>query len=316
FWVKGDGSNHLGALQFVWNEDYAQRYDYGFSISGTEWTKITVLWSDLIPALSNANSKPLDPKGDRQPSKLGAMWIGKWWYWRDYAAHSYALDDFRLEPTIAQETKDYRPAGAPLARVHAKLKAGKPITVVTMGDSLTDYKHNSNSQTNWPKFFTAAIKETYKSDVTLENPAIGGTELRQNLTMMPRWLVVQPKPDLVTVCFGGNDYASGMRGEMFTAAMKDAIQRIRRATKGESDILVITSMPSVESWDTMNELAEACRVAAKDQNAGLCDGFSVFHEVGKDNKERLFADDKVHLGKPGQEAMSKAVVDAIEKNAK
>jgi lysophospholipase L1-like esterase len=316
FWVKGDGSAHSGCLHVVWNEDYAQRYDVAFPLSNKDWTKVIVAWSDLTPSLSNANSKPLDPKGDRPPSKLGAMWVGKWWYWRDCAAHSFAIDDVRLEPTIEQDTKDYRPAGAPLARVYAKLKAGMPITVVTMGDSLTDYKHNSNQKTNWPTFFKAALKDTYKSDATIDNPAIGGTELRQNLTMIPNWVATTPKPDLVTVCFGGNDWNGGMRGEMFTATMKEAIQRIRRVTKGEADVLVITTLPGVETWDTTAELAEACRVAAKDEKAGLCDASAVFHELGKTDKERLYHTDKVHLGKPGQEAMAKAVLDAIEANGK
>lgn len=316
FWVKGDGSTHAGCLQFIWNEDYAQRYSFAFSLSSKEWTKVTVAWSDLIPTLSNADSKPLDPKGDRQPSKLGGLWVGKWWFWRDCAAHSFAIDDMRLEPTIAQDPKDYRPPGAPLARVYAKLKAGKPITVVTMGDSLTDYKHNSNSQTNWPTFFTLATKDLYKTDVTIDNPAIGGTELRQNLLMLSNWTTKTPKPDLVTVCFGFNDWNSGMRGPAFTATVTDAIKRIRRATKGEADVLVITTVPAIETWDSAAELAVACRVAAKDQKAGLCDTWAVFHELGTADKERLYHADKVHLGKPGQEAFAKAVLAAIESNGK
>jgi len=27
FWLKGDGSKHFGCIQFIWNEDYAARYD-------------------------------------------------------------------------------------------------------------------------------------------------------------------------------------------------------------------------------------------------------------------------------------------------
>ena len=65
--------------------------------------------------LANPGSVPLDPKGERPPSKLGALWFGKWWYWSNYAAHSYAIDDIRLEPTIAQ-AEIALPVGAPLAR--------------------------------------------------------------------------------------------------------------------------------------------------------------------------------------------------------
>src|SRR5205085_11470848 len=86
FWVKGDGSKHLGGLELVWNEDFSVRYGFAFPIDGTEWTKVVVPWRDLIPETANARAKPLGADGNA-PSKLGALWFGKWWYWRDYAAH-------------------------------------------------------------------------------------------------------------------------------------------------------------------------------------------------------------------------------------
>ena len=91
--------------------------------------------------------------------------------------------------------------GAPLARVLAKLKAGQPITVVTMGDSLTDLSHNSNREHNWPTMFQSQLAAKYGSKVTLVDPAMGGTELRQNLVVLPRWVSKSPNPDLVTIPF-------------------------------------------------------------------------------------------------------------------
>ena len=316
FWVKGDGSNHLGGLELIWNNDYAQRYACAFPIDSTEWKKIMVPWRDLLPETSQAGIKPLDPKNGNAPSKLGSLNFGKWWYWRDYEANSYSIDDIALEPTIELDTDEYLPKGPPLERVLAKLKAGKPITVVTMGDSLTDYSHNSNRKTNWPTMLKTQIKEKYGSEVTIVNPALGGTELRQNLVLIPRWVSTNPEPDLVTVCFGGNDWASGMRGEAFYATQKDAIARIRRATHGKSDVLIVTTCPSVENWDTVIELAGACRKAAKEMNAGLADTYAAFHTEGNTDKARLFADDKVHLGMAGQTLFAKTVVDAIEKDGK
>ncbi len=312
FWVKGDGSDHLGGLQFIYDDDFAIRYDYAFPIKGTEWTKIIVPWRDLVPALPGAKARLLDPKNGNKPSKLSAFWVGKWWYWRDYAAHSFALDELRLEAKIDLDTTDYKPAGAPLARTLAKLKAGKPITVVTMGDSLTDTNHWANREVNWPALLQKQVKEKYKSEVTVHNPAIGGTQLRQNLVLIPRWLNTAPEPDLVTICFGGNDWDSGMRGEQFAETCRDAIDRVRRATKGKSDVLILTTVPGAERWTTMAELAEACRTAARDQRAGLADAEKAFHAAGKDNRERLYVNDKVHLGPPGHELMVRTVLEAIE----
>jgi lysophospholipase L1-like esterase len=194
--------------------------------------------------------------------------------------------------------------------VAAKVKAGKPITVVTMGDSLTDVRHWANKPVNWPGLFVKGLKDK-GVDVKLVNPAIGGTELRQNLVMIQTWLQAAPEPDLVTICFGANDWESGMRGEMFRETMREAIDRVRRATKGKADVLVLSTIPAVEKWTTRQELADACRAAAKKRNAGLADTEKAFLAAGAADKESLFCSDKVHLGPKGHELVSKTVIEAI-----
>jgi len=315
FWVKGDGSKTFGGLQFIWNDDYAARYDLMFPIDSTEWTKIIVPWRDLIPAMPPPSAKFLDPKTGNAPSKLSPLMFGKWWYWRDYAAHSYAIDEIRLEPKIELDTDLHLPSGAPLERVQAKLKAGKPITIVTMGDSLTDTHHWANRTINWPGLLTKKLQDR-KIDVKIVNPAIGGTELRQNLVLMPRWLAEAPEPDLVTVCFGGNDWNSGMRGPMFQETVRETIDRIRRATKGKADVLILTTVPSLEMWKTRNELGDAARAAVKERKAGLADAEKAFHDTPDDQHEKLFCSDKVHMGAPGHELLASLVMAAIESGGK
>lgn len=316
FWVKGDGSDAFGGLEFIYAEDYSVRYDYMFPIRSKEWTKIVVPWRDLIPVLPGPKCLPLDPRAGNKPSALSALWIGKWWYWGEYPAHSFAVDEIRLEPTISLDHRDYRPAGAPLARVLAKLQAHKPVTIVTVGDSLTDYHHWSNREVSWPRLLAQRLKDSYGADVTIVNPAIGGTQLRQNLVLMPRWLAKAPHPDLVTVCFGFNDWDAGMRGPEFAASYRDAIDRIRRATHGESDVLIFTTLPSVERWRTMAELAEACRTAAADRNAGLADTERAFLASGQTDKERLYGFDRTHLSPAGHEVIADAVLKAIAAGGK
>ncbi|HHN47074.1 MAG TPA: hypothetical protein ENN09_06495 [Planctomycetes bacterium] len=316
FWVKGDGSDRFGGLQFVWNEDYALRYAYAFPIDDTEWRKVVVPWRDIFPETAKPGAKLIDPKDGNAPSRLGQLWFGKWWYWRDYGPHSYAIDEIRLEPVIELDNNDYRPRGAPLERVLAKLRARKPVTMVTMGDSLTDYNHWANRQTNWPTLLAAALKQQYGGEVTIVNPAMGGTELRNNIVLIPRWAKKTPEPDLVTVCFGYNDWGSGMRGQMFHETLKEAVDRIRRATGGKADVLIITTCPAVERWDEMAELAQACRDAAKEKNAGIADIYSAFHEAGRTDRERLYCSDKTHLGPAGHEIVAKTVLDAIARGGR
>ncbi len=157
------------------------------------------------------------------------------------------------------------------------------------------------------------LHEKYKSEITLINPAIGGTQLRQNLVLMPRWLAQAPQPDLVLFCFGGNDWDAGMRGPQFQETCADAVGRVRRATKGGADVLLLTTLPAVKRWTDLAELAEACRMAAKGRKAGLADTEKAFLTAGKENRARLFASDETHLGTPGHELMAATVLEAIEK---
>ena len=81
FWVKGfNASNSWGGLQFIYNDDYALRYDCMFPVRGTNWVKLNIAWEDLIPVLPNANAHLLNPAGENRPSKLSALWFGRWWY--------------------------------------------------------------------------------------------------------------------------------------------------------------------------------------------------------------------------------------------
>ncbi len=312
FWVKGDGPDGFGGLEFIYDEDYAVRYDFVFPIKGTEWTKVSVRWSDLIPVLPGPRAKPLGGPEGNPPSKITGIWVGRWWYWGNYPAISFALDEFRLEPTIARATKPSPPQGPPLARTRAKLKAGRPITVVTMGDSLTDTRHWANREVNWPALLKSKLKKDFGSDVTIVNPAIGGTQLRQNLILMPRWLELTPTPDLVTVFFGGNDWDAGMRGPEFEKAVADAIDRIRTATNNKADVLIVTTNPAASRWTETAELAEACRKAAHDRNAGLADTYGGFHAAGNDDPNRLFVHDRVHLGPVGHEVVAETIVKALK----
>lgn len=313
FWVKGDGSQHLGGIEIIWDGNYSLRYALAFPIDNTNWRKITVRWRDLVPETSNSAALPIDANNGNAPSKLGPVWFGKWWYWRDYAAHSYTIDQIQLESKIEGDERSFRPNGDPLARVRAKLAKKQAIKIVLMGDSLTDVAHWANRTENWPAMLAEKIEAAYGVKPTIINTAIGGTELRQNMVLMPRWTGEHHDADLVIVCFGGNDWSSGMRGRMFERSNRDAIERVRRATEGGADVLLCTTCPSVERWHTMGELAEACRSAAKAENAGLADTEAAFHTAGKGvpDRERLYVRDKTHLAPAGHEVVAATVFAAL-----
>lgn len=312
FWVKGDGSNHLGGMELIWNGDYALRYSFAFPINHTDWRKVFVRWRDLVPETANKAALPIDPRTGNEPSKLGSIWFGKWWYWRDYAGHSYTIDEIRLETSLPDDNPPLRPTGAPLARCIKKISHKEPIKIVLMGDSLTDVHHWANREQNWPAMLEASLTALGLKP-TIVNTAIGGTELRQNVVLIPRWAQDDRDADLVVVCFGGNDWSSGMRGPLFEQTCLAAVDAIRRATHGRADVLLCTTCPSIERWDTMAELSAAAGAAAKAQNAGLADIDTAFHAAGKsdEGRERLFCSDKTHLAPAGHRLFAETIVSVL-----
>lgn len=306
FWVGGDGSDHLGGVELIDAGDFGRRYAAAFSIREKEWRKVVLPWRDLLPETATA---PFLGEG-MKPSAFGNLWFGKWWYWRDYAAHSYLVDEICLEPRIDLPLDPPPPDGPPLRRTAAKLKEGRPVTIVTMGDSLTDFAHWANRETNWPTLLARRIEQAYRSTVNLVNPAIGGTELKQNLILMTRWAAV--KPDMVTVLFGYNDWSSGMRAPHFRETLEVAVDRIRRMTG--ADVLLVTTVPSLERWTEMAELSQAVRETARIRNAGLADADRAFHEAGDTDpaaRAALFCRDKCHLGPEGHRRLADVVFEAL-----
>jgi hypothetical protein len=102
-----------------------------------------------------------------------------------------------------------------------------------------------------------------------------------------------------------------MRGEMFSAAMRDAVQRVRRATGGRADVLLVPTLPALEKWDTMEELAEAVHRAGREENAGIADVSAAMHAVPESSRAALFASDKTHLGAEGHRLFAATVLRAL-----
>lgn len=311
FWLKGDGSKNWGGIELIDGSDYALRYAAAFPLDSTEWQKVSIPWCDLIPELPKA--RLVGTKDGYAPSGFGNLWFGKWWTWRDYPAHSFTIDQVARESDIPIDTTDYTPAKGGVPKLLAKLEARQPVTIVTMGDSLTDKRHWANRQVVWAEVFAAKLKEAYGAEVKLVNVSRGGSQLTHGLLQMPLWLRDTPEPDLVAVWYGFNDWTDGMRGEQFQETLAFAVDRIRRLTKGKSEVLLMTTCPAFSRWDTMDEMAGAVRIVAMRKRTGLADVARAFKKVGGEEAARLklFCSDKTHLGEAGHRLAAETAVRAI-----
>ncbi|MFH1923685.1 MAG: SGNH/GDSL hydrolase family protein [Planctomycetota bacterium] len=242
------------------------------------------------------------------------VWIGKWFYWREYPACSFTIERMALEKHIDRDATDYTPPEPGLPRVLAKLKAGQPVTLVTMGDSLSDKRHWANRDKLWSEELAGKLKTAYGGEVTLVNPAIGGTTLSQNVILIPRWLREAPAPDLVILWFGGNDWDSNVRGPRYKEYLEMAVDRVRRVTKGQAEVLLLTTCPGFAAWETRNELCVAAYEVARERKTGFVDAATALHKAGSREealRRQYWAWDNVHLGPGGHDWIAETVFAAI-----
>jgi lysophospholipase L1-like esterase len=310
-WVKGDGSQSWGGIELI-DESYQGRYAAAFPIDSTEWRQIAIRWEDFIPEI--AASSPLGPHSPTKPSSIRHLRFGKWFYWRDYPAHSYAVDDVSLLAAAREE------AFVPAARaagpsVSAKLKAKQPITILTIGDSLSDKRHWANREVLWSEVLQRELERTSGAPVTIINGAVGGTELNQGMVILPRWLAREPHPDVITVWFGYNDWSDKVTPEQFRDRLRAAVSRLRRLTEGRSEILLLTTAPAVGRWTEMEPLAQVEREVAREMGTGLADTAAAFHRAGDANetaRKALYCSDGVHLGAAGHALAAETVGRVLE----
>jgi len=312
FWVKGDGSSSWGGVEVIADDDFTKRYAFCFPVDSTAWRKLAVPWSDLIPETGTAPA--ISPTGTVKPSSLRYLWFGKWYYWRDYPAESYAVDELVLEASIPVDQTDYTPSRRGTPRLHARLETKEPVTLVTVGDSLSDKRHWANREVLWSEVLVKSLEQQYGGKVTLVNPAIGGTQLTHGLIVAPRWLKDHPAPDLITLWYGYNDHDNGTTPELFKERLRFAVDYLRRLTKGKSEIVLLTTAPAVGRWTEMEGLAQAARDVAKEKRTGLADVAAAFHHVGDQDetaKQGLFCRDEVHLGPAGHALAAEVVARAL-----
>lgn len=101
------------------------------------------------------------------------------------------------EPTQAEKVQ----LSQPVRQTLAKLRAGKPVHIVTWGDSVTAGGDASKPELAYANLFITRLRERFpKAAITHTNSAIGGTNTSQRLPDFEKEVLAH-KPDLVTMEF-------------------------------------------------------------------------------------------------------------------
>jgi lysophospholipase L1-like esterase len=148
-----------------------------------------------------------------------------------------------------------------LKKTLSLLKAGKPVTIICWGDSVTTGGSSSTPGKCYVELFRARLKAAYPhSEITLINAGIGGSSTESRRDGFQKE-VLDYKPDLITVEFV-NDV--GMAPEKIEANWTEFIARARQALP-EVEFILLTPHFMQPDWmgNFQNSVPAMRRVAAE-----------------------------------------------------
>ena len=313
FWARGDGSDQWGCMALTGagsNGSYS--YCYFFPLRSEEWRRYEVAWEDWIPEGAYA---PIGTTGSLPPSGIQRIRLGtRWTITHNNAAipaHSYAVDEVRLEETIA---RGERP-GAPrrLGKVMARLRDKQPVHIVCMGDSIT--AGTSLADKDAERYATRLQAELRKrlgyEQVYVESRAVGGAKLTDARAWVKRDFPGTP-PDLITVLYGYNDKSGTWSASEFAWSLEDYIVRLTAATHGGAAILPLTTIPGGgPRYLMLDDFAQAVRDVSRNRGLTYCDLQATFKALGRDGVLPLLAD-AAHPNAQGHEVIARALADFLE----
>jgi acyl-CoA thioesterase I len=145
-----------------------------------------------------------------------------------------------------------------LPHVAAKLRAGQPIKIVTLGSSSTEGVGASSVAANYPSRMLAELQQLWpKNAITVLNKGVSGEQAHQMMARFERDVIDQ-KPDLVVWQTGTNSALHHSDLERFIADVDHGIDRARDAG---IDVLLMTPQYSPKFEAVFNKHAYLHNIA-------------------------------------------------------
>jgi len=212
-----------------------------------------------------------------------------------------------------------------MKRTLAKLARGEHVTIVALGDSITEITFHTHGAMNWVGLLAEAIFAEYGNGIcTLINSGKCGSTYAEALERLDRD-VLRFQPDLVILALGMNDAGAGRAGlTTFKRQVRETIRRIQDNCGSEvlictpNPIVTVNGLPLPEGqqrpgrpWESaerpVKEYAAALVAVAREARCPVVDHYRAWlrfdpackHPVANPNGLWLRMSDAVHPGPLG-----------------
>jgi len=197
------------------------------------------------------------------------------------------------------------------------MKAGKPVTILALGDSITWGTSAGGNKNAYPALLGEMLRQHCGNDrIKIVSAAIGGATTAKGRQWLNRD-VRGTEADLITIMYGFNEMARKPedRGKMtkaFTANLINYAEEVAGVMKKAPACVLLATVPGGDKhWESLDCYAEGVRGLGKTYpNVTVADVNAHFKKIGAEKSKTLMAD-VAHPNVKGQQEMAKVVFKAI-----
>jgi len=317
FWVRGDGSGEVASIAIQAGK-WGNSWMAPIPLKNTEWHQVAIAWRDFVPY--SIRVPALGSVDGFKPGNVSVIMLGAFLnrtVKHQIPGFAFSIDDMRL----VRGVRSKRPRVPleklpPLGAVVAKMKAGKPVTILTVGDSITWGTNVGGNAGAYPAYLQTMLVAHYgNASIRVVNKAIGGSTTSKHRFWLHRD-IKGVEADLVTLMFGYNEKPRGREVEKdvagYIANLVAYIEEVAGCMKTPPAVMPIAPIPGRKAnWTALDSYAEAVReLGRKQKTLSVADANGYFKAIGRE-KYPSYMSDEAHPNRKGQKEMAKVLFEAI-----
>lgn len=311
FMVKGDGSDQYGCLAVVGSYPFVVY----FPLKDTTWHRVTASWAEFAP---ESQVEPLGALGSLPPSGIISLRFGSRWTIghnnTPIPPHSFWVDGIQLEETVPSPTA--APAPRPMADILARLRDREPLRIQCMGDSITAGTGlPQRDRQRYAVLMQDLLRRWLGTEaIRCESLAVGGAKSTDCRAWVPRDFA-GPAPDLMTLWIGYNDKSNAFTRDYFKRSVMDYLDRVCRATNGQTAILLLATGPGCgPRFTMMDDYAEAIREIGRERGLTVFDMHAHLKAIGREELQEFYGD-MAHPNADGHRVIAEALSEFLVRAA-
>ena len=309
--VKGDGSEFYFPLVLNgFGSNRGWKYTAYVLVRGKDWQKVTIGF-DRFTGPSGSIYWDFGMPGTFGAGSIDGITFGDKWKIthcnRKQTKKTFLVRNIKLVSQVEPYVMKSYPVKK-VADVIARMKAGKKVSIICTGDSITAGSCVEDADLNryGVKLQNKLRKAFNNNNIDVEVVAVGGARTF-DLRVWAERDFGGKKPDLVTVMIGYNDKSSQSSPDYYYGSLSRAVDRILGVTEGSPAILLLPPIPGQGArYNMMDDYAETCKKLARDRKIEFFEMAPAFKKLPLATFTSYFAD-MAHPNADGHEFIAQQI---------